>query len=100
AWSAIAFRAVALWGELSTKPWCEWFAPLCSRGFDKLVCASDRKWATGSGGTHAELKRVRARDALELWKSVTGAWQVRRADTLIRLALDGEAGGHTAMTDD
>lgn len=98
AWSAIAFRAVALWGELSTQPWCKWFAPLCGRSLEKLLCAPDRKWVTGSG-THAELKRERTRGALELWKSVTGAWHARRADTLVRLALDGEAGGQNAMDD-
>ena len=98
AWSAVAFRLGALWGELSTKPWCKWFAPLSGRAFDKLVLPPDRGWVTSSAG-QAELKRELARDALELWKSVTGAWQVRRADTLVRLALGGEAGEQSAMGD-
>lgn len=87
AWSAIAFRAAALWGDASTKPWCKWFVPLCAHAFEKLVFKSDLK-GVGSFSSE-EQKREKARCALELWKAVKGAWQVRGANTLICLALNG-----------
>lgn len=87
AWSAIAFRAAALWGELSTRPWCKWFAPLCGRAFDKLVMQPGRKGVT-SFSSEVGSKRRKERNATELWKTVTGSWEVRGADALVRLALE------------
>lgn len=87
AWSAVAVRAAALWGELSTRPWCKWFSPLCGQAFDKLVPQSGRKGAT-SFLSEVGSKRRKERNASELRKTVTGSWEARGADALVRLALD------------
>ena len=97
AWSAVAIRAAALWGELSMMPWCKWFEPLCSRAFDKLVLQSDPK-GVASFSSEAERKREKARKALELWKLVAGSWEVRRADKLLRLALERGEGSPVCAT--
>lgn len=74
-WDATSKRAVLLWGEISANVWCQWFKPLPARAFGHLVRPSG---STRDSGSPANAK---------LWNMVTGAWQVRRADSLIRLAL-------------
>lgn len=81
AWDATSKRAVLLWGEMSANVWCQWFKPLPARAFGHLVRPSG---STRDSGSPANAK---------LWNMVTGAWQVRRADSLIRLALANSTGG-------
>ena len=88
AWSQISLRAAALFGDVSTHPWCKWFSPLCGRAFDKLVLPVEAG-GIGVSTTDDEREQEKARNALDLWTTVAGARQVRRADSLIRLALDG-----------
>lgn len=100
AWSAIAFRAAALWGEISADPWCRWFVPLCGRAFERLVLQPDPKGGVSLSVTTMEHKREKARAALELWKTVYGSWQVRRADTLINMALQGHGSSRSGGNGD
>lgn len=88
AWSEVSVRAAALLGEVSTNPWCKWFSPLCGHAFDKLVLSPEPS-RVGSSTAEAERKQEKARAAYGLWTAVTGARLMQRADSLIRMALDG-----------
>lgn len=96
AWSEVSVRAAALLGEVSTNPWCKWFSPLCGHAFDKLVLSPEPS-RVGSSTAEAERKQEKARAAYGLWTAVTGARLMRRADSLIRMALDGF--GEASMQD-
>lgn len=96
AWSEVSVRAAALLGEVSTNPWCKWFSPLCGHAFDKLVLSPEPS-RVGSSTAEAERKQEKARAAYVLWTEVTGARLMQRADSLIRMALDGF--GEASMQD-
>lgn len=100
AWSAIAFRAAALWGEISANPWCKWFLLLCGRSFERLVLQPDPRGGVSSSVTDIEHGREKVRAAWDMWGVVSGAWQVRRADTLIKLALQARGNGRSGGNGD
>lgn len=95
AWGAMAKRAVLLWGEISANTWCQRFTVLSVRSFEHLV-----RFATDQRDFSSYQEEMRC--------IVVGAWDVRRADALIRLALastdaenegDGSQGQHDAEGD-
>lgn len=90
AWAIAATRAVVLWGEISAHPWCHWFSSLSSGAFERLLRRANRSKDSGSphlGGRRSGVDKTT--EKYDLWQMVAGAWRVRRADMLLRLALAG-----------